>query len=87
MKQTLKDFGCELTKIPLLCDNKSAIKLANNPINFCILFSKSIFIDFIDDYCYVIVELNLVILENMCVHLIFAPHSIGSSSFRVSDVL
>jgi hypothetical protein len=33
MKQTLKDFGCELTKIPLLCDNKSAIKLANNPVN------------------------------------------------------
>ena len=33
MKQTLKDFGCELTKIPLLCDNESAIKLANNPIN------------------------------------------------------
>ena len=33
MKQTLKDFGCELTKIPLLCDNESAIKLANNHIN------------------------------------------------------
>ena len=33
MKQTLKDFGCELTKIPLLCDNESAIKMANNPIN------------------------------------------------------
>ena len=33
MKQTLKDFGCELTRIPLLCDNKSAIKLANNPVN------------------------------------------------------
>ena len=33
MKQTLKDFGCELTKIPLLCDNESASKLANNPIN------------------------------------------------------
>ena len=33
MKQTLKDFGCELTKILLLCDNESAIKLANNPIN------------------------------------------------------
>ena len=33
MKQTLKDFGCELTKIPLLCDNESAIKLANNPVN------------------------------------------------------
>ena len=24
---------CELTKIPLLCDNESAIKLANNPVN------------------------------------------------------
>ena len=33
MKQTLKDFGCELNKIPLLCDNESAIKLANNPVN------------------------------------------------------
>jgi hypothetical protein len=33
MKQTLKDYGCELTKIPLLCDNESAIKMANNPIN------------------------------------------------------
>ena len=33
MKQTLKVFGYELTKIPLLCDNKSAIKLANNPTN------------------------------------------------------
>ena len=32
MKQTLKDFGCQFTKIPLLYDNESAIKLANNPI-------------------------------------------------------
>jgi hypothetical protein len=30
MKQTLRDFGCEFSKIPLLCDNESAIKLANN---------------------------------------------------------
>jgi hypothetical protein len=33
MKQTLRDFGCEFNKIPLLCDNESAIKLANNPVN------------------------------------------------------
>jgi hypothetical protein len=32
MKQTLKDFGCEFKRIPLLCDNESAIKLANNPV-------------------------------------------------------
>ena len=32
MKRTLSDFGCEFSKIPLLCDNESAIKLANNPV-------------------------------------------------------
>jgi hypothetical protein len=33
MWQTLRDFGCHFTKILLLCDNESAIKLANNPIS------------------------------------------------------
>jgi hypothetical protein len=33
MKQTLRDFGCEQSKIPLLCDNERAIKLADNPVN------------------------------------------------------
>jgi hypothetical protein len=33
MKQTLKDFGCELNKIPILYDNESVIKLSNNPVN------------------------------------------------------
>jgi hypothetical protein len=32
MKQTMSDFGCEFSKIALLCDNESAIKLANNPV-------------------------------------------------------
>nr|AAX94887.1 retrotransposon protein, putative, Ty1-copia sub-class [Oryza sativa Japonica Group]ABA92936.1 retrotransposon protein, putative, Ty1-copia subclass [Oryza sativa Japonica Group] len=32
MKQTLKDFGYNFTKIPLLCDNESATKIANNPV-------------------------------------------------------
>ena len=30
MKRTLSDYGCEFSKITLLCDNVSAIKLANN---------------------------------------------------------
>jgi hypothetical protein len=33
MRQTLQDFGCRFTKIPLLCDNESVIKLANNPVS------------------------------------------------------
>ena len=31
MLQTLKDYGYILNKIPLLCDNESAIKIAYNP--------------------------------------------------------
>jgi hypothetical protein len=30
MRQTLSDYSCEFSKIPILCDNESAIKLANN---------------------------------------------------------
>jgi hypothetical protein len=32
MRQTLRDFGYNLNKVPLLCDNESAIRLANNPV-------------------------------------------------------
>jgi hypothetical protein len=36
MKQTLRDFGCDFKRIPLLCDNESAIKLDNNPVQHSI---------------------------------------------------
>ena len=29
---TLSDFGIKFKKVPLLCDNESAIKLTNNPV-------------------------------------------------------
>jgi hypothetical protein len=32
MRQTLQDFGYYLSKVPLLCDNESAIRLADNPV-------------------------------------------------------
>ena len=32
MKQTLLDYGVVLEKVPLLCDNESAVKLVNNPV-------------------------------------------------------
>ena len=32
MKQTLLDYDVVLEKVPLLCDNESAVKLANNPV-------------------------------------------------------
>jgi hypothetical protein len=32
MRQTLRDFGYNLSKVPLLCDNESVIRLADNPV-------------------------------------------------------
>jgi hypothetical protein len=32
MRQTLRDFGYNLSKVPLPCDNESAIHLADNPV-------------------------------------------------------
>jgi hypothetical protein len=32
MRQTLRDYGYKLTKVPRLCDNESAIRMADNPV-------------------------------------------------------
>jgi hypothetical protein len=32
MRQTLRDFDYNLSKVPLLCDNESAIRMADNPV-------------------------------------------------------
>src|SRR5688500_5894494 len=31
-RQTLRDYGYKLSKVPLLCDNESAIRMEDNPI-------------------------------------------------------
>jgi hypothetical protein len=32
MRQTLRDYGYKLSKVPLLCDNEIAIRMADNPV-------------------------------------------------------
>jgi hypothetical protein len=32
MRQTLRDYGYKLSKVPLLCDKESAIRMADNPV-------------------------------------------------------
>jgi hypothetical protein len=32
MRQTLRDYGYKLTKVLLICDNESAIHMADNPV-------------------------------------------------------
>jgi hypothetical protein len=50
MKQMLSDYGCEFSKIPLLCDNESAIKLANNPVQHSRTKHKDIRHHFLRDH-------------------------------------
>jgi hypothetical protein len=38
MRQTLRDYGYELSKVPLLSDNESAIRMVDNPVEHgCIM--------------------------------------------------
>jgi hypothetical protein len=32
MRQTIRNYGYKLSKVPLLCDNESAIHMADNPV-------------------------------------------------------
>jgi hypothetical protein len=32
MRQTLRDYGYKLSKVPILCDNESAIRMADNSV-------------------------------------------------------
>jgi hypothetical protein len=32
MRQTFRDYGYKLSKVPLLCDNESAIRMADNSV-------------------------------------------------------
>jgi hypothetical protein len=50
MRLTLRDFGCKFSKVPLLCDNESAIKLANNPANHSRTKHIDIRHDFLSDH-------------------------------------
>jgi hypothetical protein len=34
MRQTLRDYGYRSTKVPLLCDNESAIRMVDNPVEY-----------------------------------------------------
>jgi hypothetical protein len=41
MRQTLRDYGYKLSKVPLLCDNESAIRMGIIPLNTAALSTKT----------------------------------------------
>jgi hypothetical protein len=49
-RQTLRDFGYSLSKVPLLCDNESAIRLADNLVEHSSTKHIDIWHHFLRDY-------------------------------------
>jgi hypothetical protein len=50
MRQTLRDFGYNLSKVPLLCDNESAIRMADNPVEHSLTKHIDIWHHFLRDH-------------------------------------
>jgi hypothetical protein len=50
MRQTLRDFGYNQSKVPLLCDNESAIRMADNPVEHSRTKHKDIRHHFLRDH-------------------------------------
>jgi hypothetical protein len=48
MRQTLRDYGYKFSKVPLLCDNESAIRMMDNPVEHS--RTKHIAIHFLRDH-------------------------------------
>jgi hypothetical protein len=50
MRQTLRDFDYKLSKVPLLCDNESAIHMVDNPVEHSRTKHIDIWYHFLRDY-------------------------------------
>jgi histone deacetylase 1/2 len=50
MKATLNDFRIKFKQVPLLCDNESAMKLTNNPVQYSRTKNIDVRHHFIRDY-------------------------------------
>ena len=69
IKQTLLDYGVVLEKVPLLCDNESAVKLANNPVQH----SRTKHIDILHHFLRDHVAKNDISLEGVRTNDQFGP--------------
>jgi hypothetical protein len=50
MRQTLRGYGYKLSKVPLLCDNESVIRMADNPIEHSLTKHIDIWYNFLRDH-------------------------------------
>jgi hypothetical protein len=50
MRKTLRDYGYKLSKVSLLCDNESAIRMTDNPVEHSRTKHKDIRYHFLRDH-------------------------------------
>jgi predicted aldo/keto reductase-like oxidoreductase len=50
MRQTLRDYGYKLSKVPLLCDNESGIRMVDNTVEHSRTKHIEIMYHFLRDY-------------------------------------
>jgi hypothetical protein len=60
MRQTLRDYGYKFSKVPLLCDNESAIRMADNPVEQLV----DIFIKPLDEQSFTKLRNELNVLDS-----------------------
>ena len=73
MKQTLLDYGVVLEKVPLLCDNESMVKLANNLVQHSHTKHIDICHHFLRDHVLKNVSLEGVRTEDQLVDIFTKP--------------
>jgi hypothetical protein len=68
MRQTLKDFDYNLSKVPILCDNESTIRIADNSVDHGHTKQIDIQYHFLRDH----LQKGDVIMDHMSTHKQFA---------------
>jgi hypothetical protein len=77
MRQTLRDYGYKLSKVPLLCDNESAIRMTNNPVEH----SRTKHIDNVDPCS------RMLYTKNKATQLLMGKDLRPSKHYLPSDII
>jgi hypothetical protein len=74
MRQTLRDYGYKLSKVPLPCDNESAIRMADNPVEHSRTKHIDIRYHFLTDHQqWGDIEIAYVITKNQLANVFMKP--------------
>ena len=87
MRNQLRDYGMFVSKIPIFCDNTSAIEISNNTVQHSRTKHIDIRYHFIRDHVTSgTVELNFVPTDDQIADIFTKPHDENTFSKLVSEL-